>query len=95
MSDKVFYIVVLGSSSSGKNELISRLTREIYDPEYLPMIQDYFEKKIVIDKVRSFSHDDNLNIVLAGTKCESQECVISQFNILYIIYIEVVKSEKI
>lgn len=49
MSEKKYKIAVLGSGGVGKTCLILRLTRQTFDPEYIPTIQDYFEKNTTID----------------------------------------------
>ena len=49
MSNEEYRIAVLGSGGVGKTCLVLRLTRSTFDPEYIPTIQDYFEKKFVID----------------------------------------------
>lgn len=49
MSTDPFRIAVLGSGGVGKTCLILRLTRATFDPEYIPTIQDYFDKELTLD----------------------------------------------
>ncbi|KAH0795438.1 ras-related protein Rap-1b isoform X1 [Histomonas meleagridis] len=51
METKSFKVVVLGSGGVGKTCVILRLTRSSFDPEYIPTIQDYFNKDMTIDGV--------------------------------------------
>lgn len=44
-----YRVAVLGSGGVGKTCVVLRLTRQTFDPEYIPTIQDYFEKKIMLD----------------------------------------------
>ncbi|KAH0791857.1 ras-related protein Rap-1b isoform X1 [Histomonas meleagridis] len=49
MTTESFQISVLGSGGVGKTCLILRLTRATFDPEYIPTIQDYFDKDMTLD----------------------------------------------
>jgi small GTP-binding protein len=43
---QTFSIAVLGSGGVGKTCLILRLTKGTFDTDYIPTIQDYFEKRL-------------------------------------------------
>jgi small GTP-binding protein len=46
-----FSIAVLGAGGVGKTCLVLRLTRDTFDTDYIPTIQDYFEKKMTVNDV--------------------------------------------
>jgi small GTP-binding protein len=46
-----FSIAVLGAGGVGKTCLILRLTRDTFDRDHIPTIQDYFEKKMTVSGV--------------------------------------------
>ena len=73
---------VLGSGGVGKTCMILRLTQDRFDPEYVPTIQDYFEKKITFDgseytlKITDTAGQDEMaGITDIGIK-DAQACVI-------------------
>lgn len=49
MAEQQYKIAVLGTGGVGKTCIVLRLTRSKFDPEYVPTIQDFFEKQMVID----------------------------------------------
>jgi small GTP-binding protein len=46
-----YWIAVLGAKGCGMSAVILRLTQETFDEDYIPRIQDYFEKKMTVDGV--------------------------------------------
>ena len=44
-----YKISILGSGGVGKTCIVLRLTRAKFDSEYVPTIQDFFEKNLIID----------------------------------------------
>lgn len=82
MSDEEYRIAVLGSGGVGKTCLVLRLTRQTFDPEYIPTIQDYFEKKLVVDDkeyttkiIDTAGQDEMQGITDIGIK-DAQACII-------------------
>ncbi|OHT16622.1 Ras-related protein Rap-1b [Tritrichomonas foetus] len=82
MSNEEFRIAVLGSGGVGKTCLVLRLTRQTFDPEYIPTIQDYFEKKFVIEGkdittkiIDTAGQDEMQGITDIGIK-DAQACII-------------------
>jgi small GTP-binding protein len=51
MAKTEYSIAVLGAGGVGKTCLVLRLTRDTFDTDYIPTIQDYFEKKMTVDGV--------------------------------------------
>ena len=58
--DGSYTIAVLGSGGVGKTCLILALTQGKFDPEYIPTIQDYFEKNVDVG-------DKNYNLKIIDT----------------------------
>ncbi|KAK8882073.1 hypothetical protein M9Y10_044713 [Tritrichomonas musculus] len=82
MSNEEYRIAVLGSGGVGKTCLVLRLTRQTFDPEYIPTIQDYFEKKLVVDNeeyttkiIDTAGQDEMQGITDIGIK-DAQACII-------------------
>jgi small GTP-binding protein len=48
---KEYTVAVLGAGAVGKTCLILRLTRDIFGTDHIATIQDYFEKKMMVDDV--------------------------------------------
>lgn len=65
--DSKYKVAVLGSGGVGKTCVVLRLTRSTFDPEYIPTIQDYFEKKIVLN-----NKEYTLNIIDTAGQDEMQ-----------------------
>jgi small GTP-binding protein len=49
--EREFSIGVLGPGGCRKSELVLRFTQRTFDADYIPSIQDYFEKTMVVDGV--------------------------------------------
>lgn len=62
-----YKVAVLGSGGVGKTCVVLRLTRQSFDPEYVPTIQDYFEKKLVLE-----NQEYTLNIIDTAGQDEMQ-----------------------
>lgn len=82
MSDYDYAIVVLEAGGAGTTLLVLRLTRCTFDPDYIPTIQDYFEKKILIDnkeytiRIRdTCGQNEMMGVTDIGIK-DSQACII-------------------
>lgn len=82
MTTDEYSIAVLGSGGVGKTCLVLRFTRDTFDPEYIPTIQDYFEKKLVIDNVEyttklidTAGQDEMQGITDIGIK-DAQACIL-------------------
>ncbi|EAY09955.1 small GTP-binding protein, putative [Trichomonas vaginalis G3] len=58
MGEDAYKIAILGTGGVGKTCIVLRLTRSKFDPEYVPTIQDFFEKQLVLD-----SKSYTLNII--------------------------------
>lgn len=79
-----YRVAVLGSGGVGKTCVVLRLTRQSFDPEYVPTIQDYFEKKLVLD-----NQEYTLNIIDTAGQDEMQgitDIAIQDANAFVIIY---------
>lgn len=77
-----FTCAVLGSGGVGKTCMILRLTQDRFDPEYVPTIQDYFEKDFSLDGVNytlkvidTAGQDEMAGITDIGIK-DAQACMI-------------------
>ena len=46
---ETYKISILGSGGVGKTCIVLRLTRSKFDAEYVPTIQDFFEKTLIVD----------------------------------------------
>jgi small GTP-binding protein len=75
-------IAVLGAGGVGKTCLVLRLTKDTWDSDYIPTIQDYFEKQMDFDGQRSrlkiidtAGQDEMQAITDIGIK-DAQACVI-------------------
>jgi small GTP-binding protein len=75
-------VAVLGAGGVGKTCLILRFTRDTWDSDYIPTIQDYFEKGVVQDGVEytlkiidTAGQDEMQAITDIGIK-DSEACVI-------------------
>jgi GTPase KRas protein len=62
-----YSVAVLGAGGVGKTCLILRFTRDTWDSDYIPTIQDYFEKSLSQDGV-----DYNLKIIDTAGQDEMQ-----------------------
>ncbi|OHT11847.1 Ras-like protein rasX [Tritrichomonas foetus] len=47
-------VCVLGDSNCGKTCILLRETRDIFEPQYIPTIQDYFETRMVMNQKKWF-----------------------------------------
>jgi small GTP-binding protein len=79
---KTFSIAVLGAGGVGKTCLVLRLTKETWDSDYIPTIQDYFEKTMVVGGdtynlkiIDTAGQDEMQGITDIGIK-DAQACVI-------------------
>jgi small GTP-binding protein len=77
-----YSVAVLGAGGVGKTCLILRFTRDTWDSDYIPTIQDYFEKAVFQDGVEytlkiidTAGQDEMQGITDIGIK-DAQVCVI-------------------
>ena len=63
-----YKISILGSGGVGKTCIVLRLTRSKFDSEYVPTIQDFFEKNLIID-----GQSYNLTIIDTAGQEEMQQ----------------------
>jgi small GTP-binding protein len=75
-------VAVLGAGGVGKTCLILRFTRDTWDSDYIPTIQDYFEKIVIQDGVEyklkiidTAGQDEMQAITDIGIK-DSEACII-------------------
>jgi small GTP-binding protein len=62
-----YAIAVLGAGGVGAMDVVLRFCRDTYDTDYIPTIQDYFEKKMVVDGVAY-----NLRVIATAGQDEMQ-----------------------
>jgi small GTP-binding protein len=77
-----YSIAVLGAGGVGKTCLVLRLTKDTWDSDYIPTIQDYFEKNMDLDGqtyglkiIDTAGQDEMQGITDIGIK-DAQACVI-------------------